>query len=99
VEKLISVIAGSAEHVPRYGLANNMQVTRDWLARALPQSSASHFSNPTNENPPEAGNSDGLSWGKTRHLVQGHRKRMLLPDSATHKEDFDRYPSAEFASP
>ncbi len=36
------------------------------------------------KNPPEAEIRAGSLRGKTRRLVQGHRERMLPPDSATH---------------
>jgi hypothetical protein len=38
---------------------------------------------PQIENPPEAEFGRALR-GKTRHLVQGHRTQMLLPDFAMH---------------
>jgi hypothetical protein len=36
------------------------------------------------KSPPEAEIRAGSLRGKTRHLVQGHRKKMLAPDSSAH---------------
>ena len=53
---------------------------RSCCAASLLTTGPPSLAHQTIEKPARSWNSDGLSWSKTRSLVQGHRGQMLTPD-------------------
>ena len=61
------------------GRARNRALVRVRKSRTPIETPRQTFPTQTSEKPVRSWGSDGLSWSKTRSLVQGHREQMLAP--------------------